>query len=272
MELVSIIVRTCNRPDVLRKNLESLRKQSYRHIEVIIVEDGMNMSQRMLEEEFSDLSIKYAYTGEKKGRTVVGNMALAMADGKYINFLDDDDLFFPDHVEILVDALNHSAELVAYSVAYESISAYNSNKKEFEEKKRKIRYRQPFNRSYLYYNNYIPIQTVMFDRSLYEELGGFDESLDFLEDWDLWVRYSTKTDFKFIDRITSLYRVPIKKKKRSQDMYNAYDIAVEKFMQYNLQMNVNEISNDLKYVLEEIKTPGWKKFLKKVMQKVGLIS
>ena len=40
----------------------------------------------------------------------------------------------------------------------------------------------------------------MFDRSLYEELGGFDESLDFLEDWDLWVRYSTKTDFKFIDR------------------------------------------------------------------------
>lgn len=55
-----------------------------------------------------------------------------------------------------------------------------------------IRYKQPFNRLLLYTFNYIPIQSIMFQKSLYEEYGGFDEKLDNLEDWDLWVRYSQK--------------------------------------------------------------------------------
>ena len=267
-ELVSIIIRTCNRPHILRETLESVRKQTYPNIEVVIAEDGANTAQKMLEEEFADLNIRYDCTGERKGRTVVGNLALSMSTGAYLNFLDDDDILFPEHVEELVNVLTGAKEKAAYSIAYESVVKYDEKHRCYKERKRKIRYQQPFNRTYLAFHNYIPIQSIMFSRELYEELGGFDEQLDILEDWDVWVRYSTKTDFIYVDKITSLYRVPTKQIKRDADMYHAYEEVTKKFAQYGVHMNYYEINRDLDYVLEVIKTPKWKKKLKAIRNKV----
>ena len=59
----------------------------------------------MIKTEFSDLNIIYKATGEKQGRCKVGNLGMELAHGKYLNFLDDDDLLFADHVETLVQAL-----------------------------------------------------------------------------------------------------------------------------------------------------------------------
>lgn len=267
-ELVSIIIRTCNRPHVLRETLESVRKQTYPNIEVVIAEDGVNTAQKMLEEEFADLNIRYDCTGERKGRTVVGNLALSMSTGAYLNFLDDDDILFPEHVEELVNVLNGAKEKAAYSIAYESVVKYDEKHRCYKERKRKIRYQQPFNRTYLTFHNYIPIQSIMFSRELYEELGGFDEQLDILEDWDVWVRYSTKTDFIYVDKITSLYRVPAKQIKRDADMYHVYEEVTKKFAQYGIYMNYYEMNRDLEYVLEVIKTPKWKKRLKAIRNRV----
>ena len=119
--LVSIIVRTCGRPNVLRETLISLRKQTYKNIEVVIVEDGENKSEEMIKKEFSDLNILYKATGEKKGRCKVGNLGMTLAHGKYLNFLDDDDLFFADHVETLVQALTKNPQYkLAYSTSFET--------------------------------------------------------------------------------------------------------------------------------------------------------
>lgn len=266
--LVSILIRTCGRPHILKGALESIREQTYHVIEVVVVEDGQNTAQRMLEEEFSDLNIKYACTGTRKGRTVAGNLALSMASGMYLNFLDDDDLLLPDHVKELVSVLEKSDRKAAYAVAYESIVKYDKKRQQYRECRRWVRYEQPFNRVFLTYNNYIPIQCIMFARELYEELGGFDEKLEYLEDWDLWVRYSTRTDYEFVDKITSLYRVPKKKAKRDADLFQAYEIAVKKFAEYRIDVSYQDIQKDLKYILEVIKTPAWKKQLKKIRDKV----
>lgn len=48
----------------------------------------------------------------------------------------------------------------------------------------------------------------MFRRELFEQYGGFDESLDALEDWDLWMRYLTHASFAFAEKATSIYKVP----------------------------------------------------------------
>ena len=268
MELVSILVRTCNRPHILKETLESIRKQKYPCIEVIVVEDGENTAEQMLKEEFSDLNFKYKCTGERKGRTVAGNLALSMSSGRYLNFLDDDDLIFPNHIEQLAAALENSEKKAAYSVAYESVVKYDEKEKKYRECKRRVRFRQPFNRVFLTFNNYIPIQSILFERSLYEELGGFDEKLDLLEDWDLWVRYSTRTDFLFVDEITSLYRVPRKKRKRDTNLFFSYEKVVEKYADYERNMNYYEINQEVKYLLEEMKTPGWKKVMKKIRNKL----
>lgn len=267
MELVSIIIRTCGRPHILKEALESVRNQTYKNIEVIVVEDGANSAQEMIK-SFSDLNVRYTNTGEKKGRTVVGNLALSMATGDYLNFLDDDDLLLPEHIEVLINAIKKSKTMAAYSLAYESVVQYDANRKEYKEYKRWIRYQQPFNRTFLTFNNYIPIQSIMFSRKLYEELGGFDENMDYLEDWDLWVRYSTKTDFIYVEKTTSLYRVPKKKKKRDTEMYQAYQHAINKFRKYNIELNYYEINKDVEYMLNYLKTPRWKRNLKKIRDKL----
>ena len=103
---------------------------------------------------------------------------------------------------------------------------------------------------------------------LYEQLGGFDETMDVLEDWELWVRYSTKTDFSFVNQVTSLYRVPKKKNKRNAGFYNAYLIEIEKFKKYNFSMNYYDVNRDVEYMLNYLKTPKWKRVLKKIRDQI----
>jgi hypothetical protein len=59
----------------------------------------------------------------------------------------------------------------------------------------------------LWDHNYLPIQSVVFRRELYAKYGGFDEELENLEDWNLWVRYSQVDDFQMVDRVTSLFTI-----------------------------------------------------------------
>lgn len=268
--LVSIVIRTCNRPNILRAALESIRKQTYTNIEVIVVEDGTNKAENMIQEEYCDLNIKYYCMGKSKGRCKTGNYGLSQATGKYINFLDDDDKLYPNHVEVLTNILEKENLKAAYSIAEESqIVIKSENPYIYREKRRLIRYSQPFNRILLCYTNYIPIQSIMFHRDLYEKLGGFDENLKVLEDWDIWVRYSTVTDFKFVDIKTSIYYVPYKKRgkrERSRDLHNMQKQLAHKFKQYNLNTDVGQIYHEMDFIIKQYKTKPYIRYMRMLIE------
>lgn len=224
---VSILVRTCGRPDVLRETLISIREQTYPNIEVVIVEDGPDVSRRMIESEFADLDIRYRATGEKKGRCVVGNLAMQMATGDYFNFLDDDDVFYADHVETLMTELERNPEYkIAYAYGFETpIRVLSQSPYRYEVSGYRQTVHFQFNRDELLIHNLFPIQAVMFSRGVYEELGGLNEELDVLEDWNLWVKYSTKHDFLCVEKTTSIYRVPMQRnvsESRQRELDEAY--------------------------------------------------
>ena len=125
-------------------------------------------------------------------------------------FLDDDDLLFPDHVTTLARELRHRDDLAAvYSLALEVPTKLASLQPlEYRELSRQLVLKQSFSRALLQTKNYLPIQSVLFRRECYDQFGGFNEELECLEDWDLWLRYSSQRDFKLVDQVTSLYRVP----------------------------------------------------------------
>ena len=223
--LVSIIIRTCGRTQVLRQALDSVRNQTYKNIETIVVEDGVNISEDMVLNEFSDINTKYFFSGEKVGRSRIGNYGLEKVKGKYCNFLDDDDVLYKNHVQCLVDVLEGSQNKIAYSVAEEKqifITSYEPY--QYKVKRKLIRFKQPFNRILLYHTNYIPIQSVMFEYDLFKRAGGFDEKLDALEDWDLWVRYSTLGSFIFLNQVTSAYYVIYKRKEKNKRDKKMHDV------------------------------------------------
>lgn len=268
MEKVSFIVRTCKRPQVLRHSLESIRKQTYQNIEVVVVEDGPNTAEHMIKTEFADMDIKYYNTGKKAGRAKAGNMALGIASGKYLNFLDDDDLIYPQHTEILVQNMKKSQKKAVYAIAQEAPSYYSKKAGNYITLCKYIRYNQPFNRLYFTMSNFMPIQTVMFHRELYEQYGGFRENMDSLEDWDLWLRYVAHEDFGYVNEVTSLYRVPLMRFKRDKTLFQAYYQAREIFEEYEYPYNFKQCNEELNYILNEIRTPKWKKVIKRFLKEI----
>jgi GT2 family glycosyltransferase len=254
--IVSILIRTCGRPDVLREALVSVRNQTYKNIEVVVVEDGPAIAESLIMNEFSDLNIVYKATHDKVGRCVVGNIALETASGKYFNFLDDDDLLYADHVEVLVCQLEKNPDKkAAYSISFEVPTEVISKEPYvYRELFHNIQHRQPFNRLILMHHNYFPIQTVLFDRVIYDELGGIDPDMEVLEDWDLWLKYALKYDFLYVEKLTSLYRIPsnmIYNTERQQLFDKYLSIVREKHFNKKFEINMASIFKDAEYLLNK---------------------
>ena len=110
--------------------------------------------------------------------------------------------------------------------------------------------RGPFTMERLLHENLMPIQSVLFRRSLFEREGGFDETLDQLEDWNLWVRYGAHGTFAHVPKLTSIYRTPDDENERHQ-RHLALHAAYEKVRSLNVQSVVR-----IKRTLEAGGRPG----------------
>ena len=206
---VSILIRTVDRPAWLREALQSCANQTYGNLEVVVIEDGPESSRAIVDDFKDSLTIRYRATGERVGRARAGNLALAQSSGEWLNFLDDDDLFFADHVEVLVDAVRRAGVAGAYALAWETQTEFlDKQHAHYKEIAHVTRHYQRFDRLTLWHHNYLPIQAVLFNRRLCEPHGGFDEDMDQLEDWNLWTRYTLEDDFVLVEKTTSKYRVP----------------------------------------------------------------
>jgi len=241
---VSILIRTVDRPELLREALASCANQTYPAIEVVVIEDGPERSRAVVEEFRGRLDIRYRATGERVGRARAGNLALADATGEWLNFLDDDDVLFADHVEVLVDTVLREKVAGAYALAWETRTARTPEGRS-EEVLHLTRLRQRFDRLTLWHHNYLPIQAVLFHRRLYERHGGFAEDLDQLEDWNLWTRYTLEDDFVMVEKTTSKYRLPADAfvaAGRQARLDRAYADAVERQRAMRITLSPREIS------------------------------
>jgi glycosyltransferase involved in cell wall biosynthesis len=209
--LVSVIVRSYNRhPNIIRETLTSLINQTYKNFEVILVEDGTNNAKDLINNEFKRLSINYIPLEHNKGRSIAGNIGMAKSKGQYINFLDDDDLFFNDHLETLVGEITQHEEFDAvYSKTFATpITITSQDPYTYKEHSFTVDKNIDFNKLRLINTNYLPIQSILFKKDLFKNHGGFDETIDYHEDWDLWIRYMAKSKFKMVNKVTSIYRIP----------------------------------------------------------------
>ncbi|MFO6423838.1 glycosyltransferase [Motilimonas sp. KMU-193] len=237
LPLVTIITRTYRgREFLLKECIASVINQTYPNIQHIIVEDGGDTMASLVgrvKEAYPSINIEF-YGFEKKGRSYTGNQGLAKSKGKYCLFLDDDDLLFPDHVETLAyELLSNSKIGAAYSLAWAvstDVNKEDSTYTEYNHFTLPLFY-QEFSREVLLKHNYIPIQAILFKRSLFEEVGGFEEDMDYLEDWNLWTKYGLISEFKFVPKTTSMYRIPNSQQQseeRSALLDSAYETAISK--------------------------------------------
>ena len=205
--LVSIIVRTKDRPKLLKSALQSIADQTYGPIEVVLVNDGgCDLDIEELKGILGDIALNYIRLEKNTGRAHAGNVGIKSAKGEYIGFLDDDDEFYPEHLVTLVSSLEHNDYEVAYTDSLMVYKGYDPHTHEFNnEVKKEIAFSQDFNYDRLVFENYIPLMCLLFDRRPLVTSGGFENSFDLYEDWDLLIRIGNKCPFYHIRQITSNY-------------------------------------------------------------------
>ncbi len=203
--LVSIIVRTKDRPVFLKRALRSIASQTYRPLEVVIVNDGgEEVPLEEVREILGDIRLNYIKLQENRGRAPAANIGVSGATGQYIGFLDDDDEIYPEHVETIMNALEGAEYQVAYTDTEMLIQRYDPERSEYMTVDRRV-FSVDFSREMLLITNFIPFNSVIFRKDLWDEIGGFDETLCMYEDWDFLIRSAQRYPFHHIKKITARY-------------------------------------------------------------------
>jgi len=204
--LVSVIVPTHNRPELLPRALESLAHQRLQDFEVVVVNDAGQDVSKIVEAFDRPEGPRFRYLTNPKNLGLAGtrNAGLRAARGTLVAFLDDDDLVSPEHLELLVTARRESGARVVYGNAWQVYEKKCDGV--WTETGRNPFPSLPFSRERLLVRNLAPVHTMLCEHSLLDELGGFDESLELMEDWDLWLRASRLADFHRIEDYTCEYR------------------------------------------------------------------
>ncbi|HJQ40992.1 MAG TPA: PIG-L family deacetylase [Thermoanaerobaculia bacterium] len=188
---ISVIVRTKDRPRLLREAIASIQATQY-PCEIVVVNDGGSRVE--LE------GVKLVEHEQSRGRSVAANEGVRAAANAFIAFLDDDDLYYPEHLGTLANA-SSSSHAAWYT---DAVSAFlrPGESGAYETHSRLRLFAQDFDRELLLVDNYIPLPSLLIPRDSFLDLGGFDPEFDLFEDWDFLIRLSARGDFLRIPRIT----------------------------------------------------------------------
>lgn len=200
--LVSVVVRTKDRPAFLAEALASLASSTWRRLEVVLVNDGGQAPQ--VPADFP-LALKRVELQPGRGRAGAANAGIAAAGGQFLCFLDDDDLVEPEHFEILVGLARAHGVRVAYTDA--AVGVYEAGGPTgWRASERRLPYSRDFDPDLLLFDNYIPFHTLIIEKGLALAVGPLDEELPFFEDWEFLIRLAAETSFHHLPRVTCEYR------------------------------------------------------------------
>ena len=200
--LVSVIVPTHHRPDLLRRTVRSILAQTLTDLELIIVFDGADEAAERNVAELGDQRVRTLVNAVPQGVGSARNRGLATALGRWVAFCDDDDLWAPDKLERQVRALDEHP--TARWCAIGEIRLWEGGRLG------PFVACPPSDRipELLRSSNAIPGggSGVVIDRELIMSLNGFDEELSMFADWDLWLRVSRVADVTVVNAPLLAYR------------------------------------------------------------------
>lgn len=233
MPKVSVVISTYNRPERLKKAIESVIAQTYPDWELIIVDDASTSKTADAIASFTSLREPqrvYIRRPENFGSdTAPKNRGILESKGDYIAFLDDDNTWRPDHLAALVAELERNPDI---DLVYGDRWAIN----EEDETRNRLGIFSDFNPSLLLNHNYIDTSDALVRRQALFDVGGFDERYKKFVDWNLWLRMAKAGKrFKRVPLILTDYHLhPDSKSHRPEDQkaeltpaWDPYDLEIE---------------------------------------------
>lgn len=203
--MFSIIIPLYNKEKFIQNTLEKVLEQSFQDFEVIIVDDGSTDGGAEIVNNIQDERIKYFWQ-ENQGVSSARNKGISLAKNEYICFLDADDEWKPNFLEKMHSLLIKYPEYKVFSAAIEidmgkkTIPALYTLSNPVAEN---IYIEDYFKGSMKY--PIISISSSVFHRSVFQNVGAFDEDMRSGEDTDLWIRIGKSYDVIFLDEILCRY-------------------------------------------------------------------
>jgi glycosyltransferase involved in cell wall biosynthesis len=189
---VTIVVPTRDRKDPLRRALESVRRQTHPATRTIVVDDGSRDDpESWLRADFPEVEL---IRQEHRGVSAARNRGIGLATTQWIAFLDSDDEWVPEKLERQMSALARETD---YSICHTD-EIWIRDGRRVNPGKRHAK-RGGFIFQYCLPLCVISPSSVVIERSLLEEVGGFDETLPACEDYDLWLRVCARHPVLFVD-------------------------------------------------------------------------
>ncbi len=181
--LISVIIPTKNRGQFVAEAIQSVLAQTWRKLELIIVDDGSTDNTRQVVGRHGDPSLRYVWQ-ETAGRSVARNNGASQARGQLLAFLDSDDVYLQNTLELHLAAMNRLPEPGMVIGGYEYTDTEG----------RSLGERRPWlsggdlgPKGWLF-DCYATPNSILLDRAWFERVEGFDRSVEIAEDWDLWLR------------------------------------------------------------------------------------
>jgi glycosyltransferase involved in cell wall biosynthesis len=202
-DLVSVVVPTRNRSSFLARSLSSILRQSHPWIEVLVVDDGSDDGTADYLSAVTDTRVRPLRNDRPRGVAAARNRGLAAATGAWVAFVDDDDLWAPDKLARQLQALARVPD-AGWSCTSAVLVDARLRLLGWERSPRCTDVAD-----LLLAINSIPggASTVMARRQLVVDVGGFDEGLSVLADWDLWVRLALAAPLAPVDGALAAYTI-----------------------------------------------------------------
>jgi glycosyltransferase involved in cell wall biosynthesis len=198
----TVVIPTHNRAELLGEATQSVLTQTFQNFELLVIDDHSTDHTKSVATSFKDHRIKYIMNDRANGGAGTRNAGIFRAKGDWVAFLDDDDVWLPDKLELQYDKIQEVDSSVG--LIYSGYAAYD-----FTERRVIITYvpeKEGWIQGDLLYKNYIgTFDTVVIRTDFLRKVGGLDERFPALQDMELYVRISGISKITFIDK-TLVYK------------------------------------------------------------------
>jgi len=225
--IVSVIIPTYNRAKCIKRAIGSVLNQTYKNVEIIVVDDGStDNTKEVLKTFIESKKIKYFYQ-KNKGPSAARNLGIKNSKGEYIAFLDSDDEWLPEKLGKQIRLFQNSKDKKLGFVGCNVIVVMETTGDLFKYKF--PRYKNFF--EFLLSGPFMWTPSIILTKKkIIEAVGLFDENLRFYEDWDIWIRIARKYNFDLISDYLIKYYLDLEPSWLVG--LESTDYVIQKFQQY----------------------------------------
>jgi len=268
-ELVSVIIPSYGGGEYLQRCVDSVLRQTYKEIEVVVVDDnGLGTENQIktasqMEAYKGNPKVKYVCHEVNKNGSAARNTGVKNSSGTYIALLDDDDEFYQDNIETHMSVMTSLGD--DYVLTYCGLRSFIGDRFDHE--------RHPSKSGNLLFEVLrhevvIGSSTLLIKRSVWEQLGGFDESFRRHQDWEFTARVCADNKVKAIDHIGVKRNIIMRNSPKNADVaYEYRKHYLEKMKPYIERLPAEQQKlvvkgNLMDICVQFLKSRQWKKFFK----------